>query len=926
MKKVIIFVSLLLVPLLSNAQFLGLGTSASPYRGGTLKLDTTWYLTQSPVYVSGDLTIGTATDAGHLTIQAGVTVRFCATGADLIITGLGQLTASGASTSKIRFTADIDKDGSYGETGERWGHISFQSMGSAGASLIDYCIVEYGDVSSTSLTPADPCRYGGAIHSSFSNLTISNCEIRNNKAGWGGGIFINKNASPSISNCNIYSNSSISSGGGIYIWSNSSSVITNCIIFSNASTTNGGGGGIFLGDLCSSVRFFNSIIINNSSTLGANIRLYKNTNSTKPSFTNCIIWNPTNSISYSGQTAAASDFINCAIQSPSYKYYTNWVSLNASNTAINGPNFTATDGSDWSIKFISPCRDAGTTPSPTVPYDYIGNSRIYNYDIGAYEVQYSRWNGSSGTSWTEPLNWEEEVDPGSGSGDVVIPVVTAGNEYPIWTDITVGSGKYMIVDPNASVVVGDLTNNGTLRLRSGPTGYANMIINSSNTNTGTEIAELYLTGGAGTAKPYNYHYISSPIANLNIDSITRYTVNLLEYRNNDVTTDMQQGWHYWDDYPSYADPFSTLTLGRGYNVYHSAAGRTFNFKGTFNIADVNITLENVASPVAALHGRNLVGNPFTCSIDFDLVAAVLPEGVSKAIFFTSGSLGYVYYLSPVGGPNPSVTNIIPPMQGFFMKTTVPSGTSFILPTSAIVNDNSQTRYKKGGLSSDYPLVRLKLADETQSDYALIWFSKDATTGDDNDFDAGKLAENRLTIWTTTEGNDFAINGLPFPDTVAEIPVTLNIDSSGTYNISPYTIQNLDDYDVVLIDKTLSNTVNLKTTDTYTFTSDSGKIAGRFVIKIGNVLTAVENPSASASLFNIYYSRGIVNIIPLNDISSGTGNTVQIFDMTGRVIRQLDNIELNKGVPEQIQLDVPAGIYFVNITGGKLRFVKKFVIN
>ncbi len=70
---------------------------------------------------------------------------------------------------------------------------------------------------------------------------------------------------------------------------------------------------------------------------------------------------------------------------------------------LHGPNFMATDGSDWSIEFISPCRDAGTTTHSTVPTDYIGNSRIGPYDIGAYEVQYSRWrsDATNPTSWTD---------------------------------------------------------------------------------------------------------------------------------------------------------------------------------------------------------------------------------------------------------------------------------------------------------------------------------------------------------------------------------------------------------------------------------------------------------------------------------------------------------------------------------------------
>ncbi|MBE0676099.1 MAG: hypothetical protein IH591_15695, partial [Bacteroidales bacterium] len=120
-----------------SAQFTGLGTFASPYSGGTLTTDMTWAAAASPIYVSGDLTIGTAGVAGNLTIEPGVTVIFLSAGSDIFITGLGRLTADGTEGSKILFTADHDNDSNYGESGETWGHISFQSMGSAGSSVID---------------------------------------------------------------------------------------------------------------------------------------------------------------------------------------------------------------------------------------------------------------------------------------------------------------------------------------------------------------------------------------------------------------------------------------------------------------------------------------------------------------------------------------------------------------------------------------------------------------------------------------------------------------------------------------------------------------------------------------------------------------------------------------------------------------------
>ena len=168
------------------------------------------------VYVNGDVTV----DGFTLTISPGAIIVFLTSGSDIIITGTGVLTASGSAASMIRFTADFNNNGIYGETGERWGHIVFWNMSvSATSSILDYCIIEYGDVSGTSNTTT----YGGGVFiRSFSLVTISNCIIRNNKATHGGGIMALKDgtnppASPTISNSIISQNTAVTSGGGIYL-------------------------------------------------------------------------------------------------------------------------------------------------------------------------------------------------------------------------------------------------------------------------------------------------------------------------------------------------------------------------------------------------------------------------------------------------------------------------------------------------------------------------------------------------------------------------------------------------------------------------------------------------------------------------------------------------------------------------------------
>jgi hypothetical protein len=133
---------------------------------------------------------------GTLTIQQGITVKFCTTASDLRITGTGVLNASGISTNPILFTKDNQAS---------WGHISFEA--STGSSVINNCTIEYGRKTGAGIEG-----YGGGIHANTSALTISNSTIRNNYALFGGGLFVNTGKNPAINNCYVYNNKALHGG------------------------------------------------------------------------------------------------------------------------------------------------------------------------------------------------------------------------------------------------------------------------------------------------------------------------------------------------------------------------------------------------------------------------------------------------------------------------------------------------------------------------------------------------------------------------------------------------------------------------------------------------------------------------------------------------------------------------------------------
>jgi len=358
MKKILYLLILLSLPLISFGQ---------TQKSGTLTSETWNY----DVWITSNATIGNGVT---ITISPGYTV-YLNPGVSLNIVGSGTLLAQGSLGSKITFTA-------YG-TNPSWGHLYFNNTSASGNSKLEYCIIEKGNATGLGVP------YGGALLVQSSKLDISNCIIRNNQANWGGGVFLYSGYTLNISNTLIDGNTVATGGGGIYFWNGTTSTITNCIITNNVAGGDAayyyGGGGVMIGHQVSNIRIINSVIANNTcSVIGDNVLFFQNSSS-NTSIKNSIIWGTNNSVSYHNQSPSSSDLINCAIEGTIAPNYTSCIDLNATNDNANGPNFT-TEGTDWSIKFISPCRDAGTS-SGAPSTDYLGNGRVGPYDIGAYEVQ-----------------------------------------------------------------------------------------------------------------------------------------------------------------------------------------------------------------------------------------------------------------------------------------------------------------------------------------------------------------------------------------------------------------------------------------------------------------------------------------------------------------------------------------------------------
>ena len=137
--------------------------------------------------------------------------------------------------------------------------------------------------------------HGGGILCMTSSPTILDCTITQNRAYNGGGLNVEAESSPILTNCIISENSVLGSGGGINCWDNSSLTMTNCVVWRNSApgtvwSVNGNGGGVFCGQR-SELRMTNCNISENSAGItGGGITCDFNSVLT---MTNCSITNNT---------------------------------------------------------------------------------------------------------------------------------------------------------------------------------------------------------------------------------------------------------------------------------------------------------------------------------------------------------------------------------------------------------------------------------------------------------------------------------------------------------------------------------------------------------------------------------------------------------------------------------------------------------
>lgn len=536
----------------------------------------------------------------------------------------------------------------------------------------------------------------------------------------------------------------------------------------------------------------------------------------------------------------------------------------------------------------------------------------------------------------------QTIPPGSFL-DNIVPYLTIDNssgvtlngDLTVTQELVITSGSCLSVSPAYNLTVsGNIINNSGesgFILESDLTGNATLI-NESESVPAT--VELDLTGGIGLLGA-KFHYIIPPVQSIYIGAdsnavktnlgITHFNGDLLAYNETLAVINQSDGWKYFDGYPigtTDPEPFSYLNPARGYNIFLTGDDK-IKFNGFLNAEAHSFSLNH--TPFNVSPGWNLVGNPYPCNYDLEGVIELSSDqidGVDNTVYFTHDG-DYFYYdvFTNIGIGWDS--DIIPPMQGFFVHVTEPS--TLNLPVGSKVPEAGVSLRAKGedGIKGEsLKLIRLVLKNGTLEDETVICFADNATNGFDRIYDAFKLFGNNTVkpyLYSELNSIRYAINSLQIPDSTSVIiPLTVILKNQGTYKIEMTEFINSEALKVVLKHGDFETNFLLNTS--YTFTSVLGTFSN-FALKISKSTTEVKD--IVKEKIKTWYNDNFLYIKCSVEIPSDKGSMI-IFNINGKMVYN-NIVQLEPGQTIQLPLHLQTGLFFAQLITNNQKFISKIIL-
>lgn len=285
-------------------------------------------------------------------------------------------------------------------------------------------------------------------------------------------------------------------------------------------------------------------------------------------------------------------------------------------------------------------------------------------------------------------------------------------------------------------------------------------------------------------------------------------------------------------------------------------GDSAEHKGKSIINDLTVNLSYTSGMG---DGWNLVGNPYTCAVDWNNHVDWGLTNVTPTAYFYDGANGnYASYNGNTGTyTNNKYNGYIPATQGFFVKATATGG-SITFPASQRLHSDTNAFLKTTG---NLTYLKTRVNSEFGFDETIIGFDNNTVEGIDANYDAYYLYGIGNAPSLYTHDGDIQLAHNFYEDIEGNEVVALNFEAkeNGTYVL---TFDNIDSFDfdipIWLEDKNEDTFTNLRHANSYSFSANINDDFDRFNVHFANP----EIPEEDDYAVSIYsYEKEIFVVVP-----------------------------------------------------------------
>lgn len=490
-------------------------------------------------------------------------------------------------------------------------------------------------------------------------------------------------------------------------------------------------------------------------------------------------------------------------------------------------------------------------------------------------------------------------------GDVEVDIDTPAECYSIY----IQNGNTLSIQATAALTIyknlNNYSSNAAFEIKANSSGSGSVIIHGISDN--------------GTIEQYfedtslqNWKFISPPVK----------SAKSAIYENDYLMYYYEPQMRYVDITPT----STTLKIGKGYTVLKSQDSIE-KYEGIFNNGDIQIpTLTNtlgIPFSTDENSGWNLIGNPYTSSIDWDLVT--IPVDMYGQVSVWVLSLVNGEYVSDwkvwVNGVGDEEAHYIDPGEGFFVFAGATENLD--LGTASQVHHFAASGKKNLPDGVVNETMEIKASGNNYSSTFYLRFLDEASHGFDSRFDAFKrLSDSKKIpqIYNQLEETILAANSIPPPAEDDILHLAFTSGTEGSYKLNFSGIDNFDyEQEFYLKDKVSGEITNLRLEPSIEFNYKTSDPENRFDILFG-LINGTNDLEENEFDTNIYQSAG--NIYIKTNYPQSQNLKVEIHNLLGQTVYTSSSIsDFTNGK----NLNLPNATYLVSISDKVYLFTEKVTV-